>query len=208
MDTIARWLNAWKQTNYGWPICVIHNSDDPLERYNILRFNPDFYFQRNNVGQDMGAFQDVINGKYDLKWDNLFWFADDMIPMKKNFLDNFVAKMGDLVGHHRTSYNVRTCAFSISKRAAIALGFRKIETRQDCLDFETRFHDNMAKTLENKGFAVRAAHCPDPGMVGYKPITYEQYADIVWDSHYAPQLNLWEEYDRVFGDGYRLPLHY
>jgi len=204
MYTIARWLNAWKQTSYGFPICVINNSSSVLQEYNIRRFHPDYYIAGKNQGQDIAAFYEFINDKYE--WDVLYWFADDMLPMCKDFLDHFIDKIElsnvGIVGHHRTPVNVRTCAFAITREAASLLGYEEIRSREACLHFES----TMVKRVEHK-YVVMAAHCPEPWNPGYLPVSYEQYADVLWDCHYTPELNLWDRYDKTFGKGYRLPLH-
>jgi hypothetical protein len=142
-QNIKQWLHCWHQCNSDAHLIIIHNVDGE-ERFNI----PDgiTYIRRQNIGFDIGAFQDVcmnnLNGFPQL-WDKLLWIADDTIPMQKDFdrpywdlLDTNDCVAMEISPHVKR--HIRTTGFAITKKISETLTFPAypVTTKQQCYEFE------------------------------------------------------------------------
>lgn len=176
-QTVNWWMQAWENAEkyQNAKLLVVHNHDGPIpppnQRANIEQWQPDFYYPRSNVGQDIGALRDVIRARRYDPWDVLFWAVDDNIPMRKDFLRAFVEpfeknpKLG-LVGNYwvKASFypeyrakipdHYRTSCFAISREAAMRLFFpKKLITKWDCYSFEwTGLEMCMTNQIIRAGF--------------------------------------------------------
>lgn len=142
-QNIKQWLHCWQQCNSDAHLIIIHNVDGE-ERYDIP--NGITYIRRENVGYDIGAFQDVcmnrLNGFPQL-WDKLLWCADDTIPMQKDFDRPFfdLLDTNDCVAMEISPHvkrHIRTTGFAITKKISETLSFPAypITTKQQCYEFE------------------------------------------------------------------------
>ena len=102
-DFIDKWLRAWNNANkFGCAIAVFHaideeNSTAEQEKQNILNHLPDFYVPfKNSHLKDLAeirfACQQMLEA---VDWKYLFWFTDDMLPMRKEFLSPFLEKINE-----------------------------------------------------------------------------------------------------------------
>lgn len=144
IDNIKQWLHCWKQCNSESQLIIIHNVDgetQPIEvPENVI------YIQRQNIGYDIGAFQDVcmnrLNG-FPKLWDKLLWCTDDCLPMQTDF-DQIYFSMLDkcevvaLTISPHVKRHIRTTGFAIHKRISETLTFPAypITTKQQCYEFE------------------------------------------------------------------------
>lgn len=171
MHNVQLWTAAWHNAvKDNAKLIVVHNHDGsrPLERdvLSIEQCRPDVYYPRPNVGQDIGAFKDVINDPRLDPWDILFWATDDNIPVSKHFLSAFTQPFKDntnlgLVGNYwvdakfyrrRVPAHFRTSCFAISRGAAKKLKFNRLRSKSDCYKFEWSGSDNMTNQIRNMGF--------------------------------------------------------
>lgn len=210
IDTIQKWLQAWnKSDKFGSKLAVFHNYDstiDEKQKKVILDGNPDYYIQRKNIGCDLGALQDVINGVYELDWDVIIWFCDDIIPMKKDFLRPFIEKIthADLVGacyepanETNKNHHFRTVAFALRKDICKLLKFpaNPMINRPHCFEME---HGSNNMTIQIEKMAGRAIPAignpyPEPGYSHWP-----NNSDWLWDCHLLRHFNLWNKFEDEF----------
>jgi Glycosyl transferase family 2 len=152
VENLKIWLNCWDSSDKeDAELTIIHNykSIEDIVLFKKLCENHEGvkYIQRQNVGYDIGALQDVCMErlyKFCNEWDFLIWCTDDTIPMKKTFIKDLVNKNkpGSPCMHisSEITNHVRTTGFVISKRISKLLTFNKkrIETKDDCYYFEHR----------------------------------------------------------------------
>jgi hypothetical protein len=105
------------------------------------------YFRRDNIGFDIGSFQDVCSNKIEgfPDWANMLWCTDDTIPTKKDFVELFLSKLN---GHstpcmeisREVTPHIRTTGFMISRDMASRIVFPadKVTTKDQCYHFEHR----------------------------------------------------------------------
>lgn len=161
VDNIKRWISCWKQGfQRGATIHIIKNSDGQTDE-EVIRLCKEAEIPctlRQNIGFDIGAFQDVCMGRLDSEpFDAMIWVADDMAPMKKEWwLHIIYCLMSPGVGiastHVSWEYrkHCRTSGFAIRKETAVKLVFPAdpITTKDECYDFEHRgntLHDQVVK---------------------------------------------------------------
>lgn len=184
-ELISKWLRAWNNAEkYGAKIAVLHSydGDEPSkdEMENILKGKPDFYIPFKNTDlRDMQAFILTIRDMAKLPdWKYLFWFTDDCMPMRKDFLRPFVEKIqipnvglvsqcyepkpkeyyGDAVLPH-----IRTIGYAIRREAADKLTFPTIgfEKERPYLFEHGRkgfYEDHILNQVLKNGFKFKIAH--------------------------------------------------
>lgn len=185
---IRYFLHAWKQLNL--PIVVIQNGYCQEQKYNILSFSPTYFVQRDNTGMDIGAFQYFVKN---FQADYYYWFTDDMLPMKKNFLSFMPQK--DLVGQCWAEKRMRTTALGMTKEVAKEMLDYQVITRQDCISFEYYLYERV----QNLGCEVYPV-----GPVGVNCKDF--FRTWMWDCHRDSYMNLWEDYYKEFGDPFSIKL--
>lgn len=207
IDNMKLWLKAWEHCDkYDAKLAVIHNVDDANSNCAVSTGNiafsmgADYYIQRQNIGADMGAFQDLVYGKFDglldgFEWDILFWAADDTLPMKKNFLWYFLNEVMQpdvgVSGPHisdEITRHIRTNCFCIKRDVAKQLTFPKdrMENREDAYDFEHRAN-TLYRQVEKLGLRVMM------------PIEARNNTNFVtWDSGHYSHLRKFEEHLQEF----------
>lgn len=232
-ELVARWLRAWNNCDrHGAKICVLHacDSESPnrTQMDNILAYRPDFYIPfRNGALKDMRALHLVLRDAAGLPdWENIFWFTDDLVPMRSDFLTPFVEKLKDDVGLVAQCYeprhglyegrpgegclpHIRTVAYALSRRAADVLVFPSVgsESERPYLFEHGRvglYEDHILKQVEDAGLGFALCHS-DPGRY----VHWTQTLDWMWDCHLfsdgadvgAKRLSphqMWELYERQF----------
>lgn len=201
IDNIRRWLNCWKQCDHnGAELIVIHNCDHEFEfikMYDLCKENDVRCVKRQNIGFDIGAFQDVCRERlteFPNDWDKILWITDDTIPMAKDFVKQFTDAI-DIPGvgvscmevSNQVTPHVRTTGFCITKETARKLSFPAdpIITKQHCYNFE---HQGKSRIFVNqlKEMGIRAH------MVA--PLTESP----LWDTHNRWKHRRTSEHLRVF----------
>lgn len=184
-ELISKWLRAWHNADKcGAKIAVLHSydGDEPAqdEMENILNGKPDFYIPfKNSDLRDMQAFLLVTQDRARLPdWRYLFWFTDDCMPMRREFLRPFVEKIqiptvglvaqcyeprpkeysGDAVLPH-----IRTIGYAIRREAADKLVFPTIgfEKERPYLFEHGRkgfYEDHILNQVLKNGFKFKLAH--------------------------------------------------
>jgi hypothetical protein len=196
-DNLKRWINCWKYCNkLNAELVVVHNldlEDNNLKYEQLCRENNIQYIQRENVGFDIGAFQDICKERlegFPNNWDNLIWITDDTIPMQKNFVSIYLDKLrkGFLPCYEisdQVKTHIRTTGFLVTKNISKKLVFPKdpIITKEDCYVFEHKGL-NLYKQIKNMGFK--------PHMIS------DLKHSPLWDSGCRGYLQLLPEHERIF----------
>jgi len=144
-ENLERWVTCMKGSPY--PLVVIHNDNGDKKFAKYCRENNVKYFRRANIGYDIAALQDVCNDKIEgfPDWDKMLWCTDDTIPVKKDFVEQFLSKFN---GHstpcmeisREVTPHIRTTGFLIDRQTAKRLVFpaNPITTKDQCYHFEHR----------------------------------------------------------------------
>ena len=204
LATIYSWLRAWQVAqHFGAQLAIIHNYDmsdgQPdatavalTAQIEAFRIKPDYYIRRtNNYKRDLGAFQSVIHGERSLPdWDNLFWFADDLIPMRPDFLEPFVRKLQqpdvgivtqcyEPVNPTSTVPHMRTVAFGIRREVAKRLVFPPAHGGKHWAAQLEWGDYNIAAQIEGLGLKVAVCHGGEINTPEY--IHWTAFTNWMWD---------------------------
>jgi len=198
---LEAWLRYWKQCETGdAELVVIHNDNGESAKFKQLcDANNIRYIRRNNIGFDIGAFQDVCLERLPdfPDYDYLLWITDDTIPMVKDFITPFISKLQDpsvgiaCMQISKSSpgniVHVRTTGFAIRKETASRLKFQhdQIKTKQDCYYFEHRGAKNtLCEQVRSMGLSV-------------SQVATDKTSPL-WDTGYWKRLDRQAEHDMVF----------
>jgi hypothetical protein len=140
----------------GAQLVIIHNYENQSSWQSYQKYcNTQCikYIPRNNVGFDIGAFQDVCLNRLNgfPEFDYLLWCTDDNIPMRKDFIRQFLDKFTRDIGcvamqlSKEVKPHIRTTGFMVSKSTMDNLTFPRetILTKDDCYQFEHRSKNNF-----------------------------------------------------------------
>ena len=206
-ETVGRWLRAWNNAEkFGAKIAVFHACDgaepDHDEMANILSYAPDFYIPfRNSRLRDMRALHLALNDLAGLPpWKSIFWFTDDMMPMKRDFLRPFVKKLNGNVGLVAQCYeprhesysespglgclpHIRTVAYALSRPAAESIVFPNVgdEHEKPYLLEHGRvglYENHILKQVTDAGYDFALCHSEEGNYVHWT-----QSLDWMWDCH-------------------------
>lgn len=206
-ELVSRWLRAWNNSEkHDARIAVFHACDsekpDADQMHAILSHTPDFYVPfKNGPLRDMGALHMALRDAAGLPdWENIFWFTDDMIPMRRDFLTPFVEKLGGEVGMVAQCYepvhdgyvpipghgclpHIRTVAYALTREAADMLVFPDVgEDRDKPHLFEHGriglYEDHILKQIVDNGLRFELCHS-EPGRY----VHWTQSMDWMWDCH-------------------------
>lgn len=216
MKFIDKWLRAYNNAEkYGTKIAVIHafDGDKPHqeEMDNILKHKPDFYIPIfNSPLRDFSGLVMVCKNLVPLpKWDHLFWFTDDMLPMRRTFLRPFVEKLEKpntgLVAQcyePKTTTNsgghIRTVAYATKRIITEKFEFPTYETFDPRCGHEFEFGKNhIMKQVQKLGYDVELAHS-SPEADNYQHWT--SFLDWMWDCHL---LESWKEYWDIYEEQFK-----
>jgi lipopolysaccharide biosynthesis glycosyltransferase len=147
-ENLKLWLRCWKQCDpAGAELVIVHNQERDNARYeHLCQTYGVRYVPRENTGFDIGAFQDVCKERlagFPNNWDTLIWITDDCIPMKKDFVNQFLSNLaGNRIPCYEISnevkLHVRTTGFLVTKDISRKIVFPRdpITSREDCYQFE------------------------------------------------------------------------
>ena len=207
-ENLKRWINCWKycdKTNSE--LVVVHNLESDNLRYEQLcRENNIRYVPRENIGFDIGAFQDVCKERlkdFPNDWDNLIWFTDDTFPMQNDFiltyLDNLESnhlpcyEISDVVKRH-----IRTTGFLTTKEISKKIIFPNdpIKSKDDCYIFEHSSIDGTFRYDPKMGLNLYE----QVKKMGLEPLMLvpNLIDSPVWDSGCRDYLQLMPEHERIF----------
>lgn len=194
-QNLKRWLNCWAQCDQTNAELVIIHTGDEIEKFKEACGSVT-YIHRENVGYDIGSFQDVCRNRLAgfPDFDYLLWCTDDTIPMAKNFVQQFVAAMKPGVGiacmqiSKSVAPHVRTTGFMISNGTAARIQFQvdPITTKTQCYFFE---HRGGKQTMTDQIRAM-GLQCAMVSPANTSPM---------WDSGYWKRMDREQEHYQIFG---------
>lgn len=195
LHNLERWIKCWKESNTGdAQLVIIHNYNHD-ERFRTLCDKSNIiYIRRNNIGFDIGAFQDICAGRLELDFDYLLWCTDDTLPMTKDFIAPFIEKITQPgVGiacmqiSKSVTPHVRTTGFMVSKEVAKRIKFPAdpITTKGHCYHFEHRGGKQIL-TNQIREMGLSCEMVSDPRT------------SPLWDTGYWKRLDRQDEHDRIF----------
>lgn len=195
-ENVDRWIKCWHKCDQTDAELVVIQNTDAKVRPDQIRALCDVngikYFERENIGMDIGAFKDVCQGKIEgfPEFDNLLWITDDVIPMSKDFVSLFTHSLTGLncleISNIRSPLHVRTTGFCITKEIADRLTFPEIKTKMDCYDFEHRSNNTLMLQVQRMGF-----ECKQLGPI--------ERASL-WDTGNRSHLKRMKEHESTFSD--------
>src|ERR1044072_6037810 len=172
LSNVEEWIRCWKQCDTtNAELYIIHNykNEDELHTCRTHCENAGIkHICRQNVGMDIGAFQDVCRGRLDgfpNQWDYLLWCTDDVIPMKKDFIQRYLQALKQpkvavacLEISLEVKQHIRTTGFMISQLTASKLVFpaEKVVTKSHCYEFEHKGQNAFYEQIKKMGkYAVQ-----------------------------------------------------
>lgn len=204
-ENIKKWLTAWKQRTpfiesfVETQLCIIHNyNGDERIRQAVLATEDTsiIYIQRENIGYDMGALQDIARHRIQFTndYNYILWCADDTIPVRKDFIQQYMntillenCGLASMKNSPHQSLHVRTSGWMVSKGTLEALTFPAdpITSKMQCYLFEHKGKEmTLLNQIRNMGYDVRQV-APDKTAP-------------LWDSGYWRRLNRADEYYNEF----------
>lgn len=203
-SNLERWIACWKQcATEDAELVIVHNyygDESAKEKYGQYCAQRGIqYIPRLGEGYDIGAFQDICRNRLSEfpDYDYLLWCTDDCIPMQKDFIAPFLAKLTlprvgvacmKLFSGSGYPDHVRTTGFCLRKEIAQALTFPAdpIQTKDHCYDFELRAGEKtFYKQILNKGL-LAVAVAPDA-------------ESPLWDTDFGDRLPRQMEHNQMFG---------
>lgn len=151
-NNIQEWVRCWHMCpKDDAQIVVIHNlrgANDQRTYENFCVKNGLLYIARENKGFDIGAFQDVCRNRLPgiPDFEYLLWCTDDLVPMRKNFVQRYLDKFepGVVAVCYELSKEVhphiRTTGFMLHRDTLPKITFKvdPVLSKPDCYDFEHR----------------------------------------------------------------------
>lgn len=162
-DNLAEWIRCWNMCETeGAHLVVIHNFESSVARdvYSTHCAEAGVtYISRDNIGYDIGAFQDVCRKRLVgfPEYNRLIWVTDDTLPMRRDFIMQYTNELNSEVGcvamqlSYERKIHIRTTGFCITRETAEKLEFHcdPIVTKEDCWQFE---HRHESKTFLHQLF--------------------------------------------------------
>lgn len=198
-ENLRRWIHAWNMCDkMGAKLFIVNNQYNGID----INFWSDYckirdvnYILRPNIGFETGVIQDVILGNIleEENWDILLFITDDTIPMKKDFLKEYIEELKkpgvglscmQISGVYTP--HVRTTGFCITREIAnrIQFPYVPIENKEHCYHFEHTGGDLtlMSQVLRMNKRVVQVSEIEKSGL---------------WDTDYT-EFNRWEEWHTNF----------
>ena len=160
-ENLKRWIYCWQRCDTAGAELVIICNCDPIDPFITTKMPEENIrlIRRDNIGYDIGAFQDVCRNRLSgfPDYDYLLWCTDDTIPMDPDFISKFIDPFEKRIGltcmqiSNEYTRHVRTTGFCISKPVAQKLIFPAdpIVSIQQCWHFEHRgLHRTLLKQVE------------------------------------------------------------
>lgn len=204
IQNAKHWINCWRKCDtIGAELVFIHNDNGSNYTEQLAGHR---YIRRENIGYDIGAFQDVCKGR--LKgfpdYDYVLWCTDDTLPMSPDFIqqyiDLFSKRIGAVCMHLSTEIrpHIRTTGFCLHKSVAQRLLFPAdpVITKEHCWQFEYKARLTLLTQITIKGLRVAQVD--------------QLYKSPMWDSNYHLRnnnakllrhlLDRTVEHNRIFND--------
>jgi GT2 family glycosyltransferase len=205
LKNLKRWLEIWDKLNLeDVELRIIHNvhPENNVEKFReYIGDRKDVkYIPRQNVGYDIGAFQDVCRNRlrgfnYDFKY--LLWFTDDTMPIRREFLDYYLKPFSDpKVGcicyeiSPQVKKHIRTTGFCLPIETLPKIQFEtnQIKTKDDCYRFE---HRSLDKTLLNQ-ITKMGLEYRQIAPIKSSPIYDTESGGMQWTDRTKEFLRYWE----------------
>lgn len=200
-DNLKRWIDAWRQCEQGdSEFVIIHNYKNREDYLKYKRYCVDRgikYVPRENVGYDIGAFQDVCMERlhgFNNNWDKLLWITDDFLPMNKEFVRMYTEPLIRGVGvvcteiSREVKMHIRTSGFCITKETSKRITFpsKRVIDKGECYAFEHRDPNiNFLEQIKKmKLQAIQVAR-----NLSYSPL---------WDTEQWARLKRMDEFEALF----------
>lgn len=197
IKNLEAWIQCWQQSEIdNAELRIIHNVDNLIidnEYSRLCKENNITYIQRRNIGQDIGALQDVCRGRlvgFDNEYDYMLWCTDDTIPMRKTFVKEYLGVL--------QSPNCDAACLEISEEVVTHIRTSGIMAKKELwqsLEFPA---DPMTMLHQNYFFE----HLGKEKTMLKQIEAQEKYANQPWPLHEAPlwdidkreQLHRWPEH--------------
>jgi hypothetical protein len=204
LKNLKRWLEIWDKLDLkDAELRIIHNvhNNNITERFqDVIGDRTSVkYIPRQNLGFDIGAFQDVCRNRlrgFDYDFKNLLWFTDDTMPIRRDFLDAYLEPFSDpSVG--MTCYEIspqvkkhaRTTGFCLPIETLPKIQFEQnlIKTKDDCYNFEHRSERSLYNQILNLGLEVKQI-----APIKSSPIFDTESGGMQWTDRTKEFLRYWE----------------
>jgi hypothetical protein len=177
LQNLKLWLDAWSKCDQDAELVIIQNVDnnESFKRY----CEGVTYIQRENKGYETGIIQDLFLGKL-IEWDVLIFATDDTIPVKKDFVKQYVNALTEDVGvacmeiSGTWTPHIRTTGFAIRRETAKKIHWvHKVTNKKHCYFFEHQgFEDTfMSQILKMDKRVIQLGSIHD---------------SLMWDTHHHP----------------------
>lgn len=205
LQNLKRWLQIWDKLDLpDAELRIIHNVHprnlvENFGQYVVGRKNVR-YIPRQNVGYDIGAFQDVCRSRlkgFDNDFQFLLWFTDDTMPIRREFLGYYLKPFDDpKVGC--TCYeistvikrHIRTTGFCLRIETLPKIQFEvnQVKTKDECYQFE---HRSQRLTLNHQILAM-GLDAVQIAPVKTSPIFDTESGGMQWTDRTKEFLRYWE----------------
>lgn len=197
-ENLLKWIHCWNSCKIeNSNLLIVHNRNG--ENWSqICKEAGVLYIQRNNIGYETGIIQELFLNKLPYKWDVLIFCTDDTLPMKQDFIYQYIEEINkedvglvcmEMSGVYTP--HVRTTGFAIKRSTASKIHFHynPILNKDQCYHFE---HQGGELTLTSQVLRL--------GLRIIQPSILKN--SILWDTHHNHYLNRWEEWYKEF-PGYK-----
>lgn len=195
-QNVVEWVRCWAMCETSnSELVIIHNFANESDKSSYKEFCDQAgirIIQRTNIGFDIGAFQDVCRNRLEVfpEYDYLIWITDDCLPMRKDFIKQYMDRMIPGIGcaaleiSKSVKLHIRTTGFCVPKNVADRLQFvaDPIVTKEQCYKFEHRGgNDIFLEQVRRMGLravqvsAIEVAPLWDSGFKKYKNREKEHY---------------------------------
>lgn len=198
-ENLRRWIHAWNMCEQiDAALIFVNNHHDGTDIgfwEDYCRVRNVILYNRGNIGFETGIIQDVITGKLfsDIDWNVFFSATDDSIPMKKDFLVQYMNELikpdvGVVAMEVSGNYtpHIRTTGWCIKKEIAkdITFAHEIIDDKGKCYEFEHTGGEAtlMAQILRMDKRVVQLSNIAD---------------SAIWDTDHT-KLNRWAEWHEKF----------
>ena len=129
---VVEWVRCWNLcAKQDAQLVIVHNYANDGDRESYQAFCAEAgvsYIPRHNIGFDIGAFQDVARNRLEgfPEFDYLIWCTDDVLPMRKDFVYQYLQQKADVAAMHLSPsvrLHIRTTGFGITREALNKMQF-------------------------------------------------------------------------------------
>lgn len=155
---LVEWVRCYNMCEtQGAQLVIIHNYDSLQDKEAYSKFCQEagvLYIPHENVGFDIGRFQDVCRNRLEgfPDYENLIWCCDDSLPMRKDFVKQYIDQIKRpgvgcvaLEISKSVQTHIRTTGFCVPRHVADRLQFTAdpITKKEQCYQFEHRGGKNI-----------------------------------------------------------------